>query len=480
MAYTEFYITRGSGASNENGGSAGGLNDAPLVSYDTGVSTDAPGTTITHASGWSGASVGDWVSVNDANGTATNWAISRITVISGTDLTVSPALPAAFRGEANAKARVGGAWATLEGGKALIEVIGASAWPAGVSPPCINIRIPAGVESAYAALSAQVAWNLAWTATIPLTVEAYSNAPHDIDWVGSTTRLTLTASLVTSLFDFVSNSGNVRFLNLYINNTNAGANAHGISFAATPLSTNAVKFYNCRFGSTGAKGVHTTDTSNNGYIEFWKCQASGCASHGFHVPRASKLYSCLAFSNGGAGIYAANGGSIQGCTSYSNGSYGLRMDVAAGSSTLVGGIIGNTSALNVDSGLYLDDAGTAPQNAGMNNIFGNILAFNGVAGTVYGIEGADATGYPAWMYSSNCIYGNFTAGVLQGPTDLGGNVLLDPQFVNSGSADFRLRSTSPALFRDSNNRIVGWMGSGGMLSKRRNPTVENSVLPKVV
>ena len=134
-SHTEFYVTKGTSASDVNGGGPSlAANDAP-VDTEANCSSDGAGTSVTNddADGWAGSSVDDWICFDTAG--AKDFA--RITNIAGDVLTVTPAVTI---NQAAKTVNVGGAWATIDHAASTVTT---SFVNAAGSPPRVNVKYDA-------------------------------------------------------------------------------------------------------------------------------------------------------------------------------------------------------------------------------------------------------------------------------------------------------------------------------------------------
>jgi hypothetical protein len=85
-----------------------------------------------------------------------------------------------------------------------------------------------------------------------------------------------------------------------------------------------------------------------------------------------------------------------------------------------------------------------------------IVAFGMTGGAAHSVAGSA----PVW--GCNCVFGNAGGDGLPGGTNLGTNVLADPQFCNSAGADYTLQATSPCLAVNAPGcGLIGAFDAGG-------------------
>jgi len=171
MAYTEFFVTHGAGASDANGGgpSLGAIGgaDGPVV-QNTNCSTDGAGTTVTDddSNGWAAASVDDWICFD----TAGTKEATRITNIAGDALTVSPQISASAAGKT---VNAGGAFAAPQ---RPVTILAATYVNAASDPIRVNIK----ADSAFTGAGVgEVEMNNSGTLALPITFQGYTTNPGD-------------------------------------------------------------------------------------------------------------------------------------------------------------------------------------------------------------------------------------------------------------------------------------------------------------
>ncbi len=289
MAYTEFYVTKGSSVADTNGGGPSlGTNDGP-VKTNTNCSSDVAGTTITDddAGGWAGASDNDWICFD----TAGSKDFARITNISGNDLTVTPAVTGSASGKT---VNVGGAWATVDHAT---DTVTTSFVNGSSDSPRINIKYESGV--AYAE---EVDLPNSGTAAIPITIEGYETTAGDRS---SNLSLIQPASVVgNGVFTSTSGKDFLVLCNLKV----VSVTSHREGFNGVSDYTFFHRLWIETTGGTG-HGIYNTgtycaailcyaDTSGDGfdigqYATFIACYSKDAGRYGFQVKGFSRAICCI-------------------------------------------------------------------------------------------------------------------------------------------------------------------------------------------
>lgn len=199
MAFTEFYVTHGSSASDTNGGGPRlGSNDAPV--YTTADSTVVAGalTTVVDNTGspWNGVQVDDFIAFNPSGST---YEYRRVTALApggdATKITVSANCTAA----ANRTTKVGGAFSTLVGA-------GNAVYGTSVNAAGDKARINVKADSTWTT-------NNAWVRS-GVTIQGYGTTP------GDGTRATVQPAASDSLMLFrLEYQNTIVFRHLIINYT---------------------------------------------------------------------------------------------------------------------------------------------------------------------------------------------------------------------------------------------------------------------
>jgi len=420
MAFTEFYVTKGSAVSNLNGGGPSlGTNDAP-VDVSTNCSSDGAGTAITDddAGGWPNAAVGDFICF-DAGGTPEYG--SRITDITGEVLTVTPAVTASQSGKT---VNVGGAWATIDHAASTVTTAFVNA--AGNSPR-VNIK----ATSAYAE---NVVLDNSGSNTVPLTFEGYTAA------AGDGGQCEVTGQAGADVIHAAAGKNYIRLLNIY---AHTAENGH----SAFECDIDHGHFHNCKAFATGTGGIGfdthglnnllfkclVTASTSYGFwdgdsITYIACKSIDAGSDAFHADGAALAIDCIADTPAGDGfvqetntqmrcyactVYNSAGGSgvkIQGtapsgafapftlnCVLYGNNQYGIElvsgftMPLLADYNAFDANGVGDR--LNVDAGLHdVDDpdiTGDPFTDAPGSDFSLNDTANRGAACRDAGIDGGD-------------------------------------------------------------------------------------------
>lgn len=391
MAFSEFFVTKGAGAADTNGGGPRmGANDAPIYSSTNSTVSGGTPTTIVDGSGgnWAGVQVGDWL-LWDTAGVKEH---RRVTVVAPGGDATKITVHAACTAGATKTTKVGGAWATWNGALALIRN---TAVDASGNPPCVNIQ----GGSAYTGDAATAA---AGDTTTPIFVEGYTTDPHDGGEAELDARL-------NHAYAFWS------WRNLYINRAAAGGSADAIV-----VSADKNRFENVRarasagqiaFNITGwanflvgcqALGGATGFAVGGGNNRLTGCRANAVTATGFLLSSQAAVLKSIAHGCNGAGFLTNSYAHAEQCTSYGNGGAGFEFTTGIGTEPLILACIafGNTGAglkNNTANGWCFEDY--------------NALGSN---------TGGARSGIAAWC---------------QGPHDV---TLSGDPFVNAAAGDFRI------------------------------------------
>ena len=456
MAYQEFYVTQGSLANKANGGYPNtAANDGPVVTRLVTVAADGLTITATDTANWTGAAIGDWVCVNDG----TNYGLAKMTNIVGAAATVSPALPAALRSDIGDTAKVGGAWPDLGTAEALLDVIGATNWPASTDWPRVNVKIHGGnayTTSNGGTWSASITWGTAWDTTATdknLTIEGYVASPGDTSWRTSANRAVLSCSISGSPAIHVNQTG-IRWLNIKAINSSIGASSHAWTLGSGVLTATG-GHWNCEAYAVNGSGFHTTNATTHVGARLIRCFAHDCGVNGFTVPKQAQVLGCQSYTNAGKGFSFLEGGTLLDSLGYNNTGITVEYNI---SSAANGGVIrGNTLDGNGSAeGIYL-------KNGASGN--GQLLALitidaNFITNFTTGLTANDTQNTLTTMYTRNVFYGNSTANVLASHFwDGGGNVTgINPGYTNRTTRNYTPLPNSPGILR-SGSTFLGYVGS---------------------
>lgn len=424
MAYAEFYLTQGSGASNINGGGPRlGANDGPVyTSTDCDVDSGTP-TVITDNSGsnwgYGGASeveVGDWLCW-DIAGVKEYRMVTDVTDIAIGAVTVHRSMTAGT----GKSVYVGGAFQTFQGAVANIgSNCSASNWPASTDPPRLNVKHESG--TAYSETTAVATTNFGTpTFSLPFVIEGYETTAGDQDWRTSEIRTVLDWGSAT--LHCVSPVSWVTFKNLVFSHSNTAA--------TYVLYQSDATFLNCSIIGAGAFGLVYRFL---GVMLRVDIQNIGTASGAIVVRlySAGHMFRCTVDAGGyGLGIYVEGGTLGVHDTIIKNCANGIRLS--------------NTQARCVRNTL-VDCSGDAIQissEAALDSLILNNLVVN-CGG--YGIARSGITGSYVLPHCGGNYFHGVTSGVMESElTTIQDNHLLssDP-LENRAGGDFRIKSTSDA------------------------------------
>ncbi len=307
-AYTEFYVTKGAGASDLNGGGSRlGANDAPIaVCTDATIAGGALTTIVDNTAGnWAGVQVDDFLCWD----TAGVKEIRRVSALApGGDATKITIASAATAG-ANKDVHIGGAWATVDFGASAIVWTSAAWHNAASAPPCLNVKYSATAYNEY------VVVDNAGDNDSPARIEGYETAAHD----GCPT-------------------GNLPNID--------GTGCTGDAVVYCALTTYDIQYLYC---TTNVNGDHGISCGNSGIVSHCKVAVTGTASDGIITGSWSTVVDCLVADSGRDGIAANTGSVVFDCVSLSAGRYGFNVH----SGVTCVGCISHDSA---DDGFRLDAA----------------------------------------------------------------------------------------------------------------------------
>jgi hypothetical protein len=187
VAYTEFFVTQGTGRSAENGGGPRlGSNDGPIFTSSSATGGIAPNDDqITVPGGWPGTIVGDWVTFKWGGTNYHTAIITKFNAALGNVAFISPKLPAGAQGQLGS-VRVGGAWDNLQNAFARLATPVASApisiWSTSSHTqrtiPRINVKYDAAAYTISAGLG-PAQWGT-WPAGYGFRIEGYEKVPGDL------------------------------------------------------------------------------------------------------------------------------------------------------------------------------------------------------------------------------------------------------------------------------------------------------------
>jgi len=287
MPYTEFYVTKGTGASNLFGGGPRlRENDVPVYFLPAGAggATVAEGseTQITDLSGadWAGCLIDDWLCW-DFEGVK---ELRRITIIDGAVATVHAACTVGVQ----KPVAVGGAWKTVDFAASTITT-------AFVNTPGYAPRV--NVKYNAAAYAEVVVVDNAGTGAIPITFEGYETTAGDGCPNGNLPIINSTDIVCVATFG-VSNKNYIHVSNLDLRTTTDGDT--GLQFNTSHYG----RVFNVKAEATGANGYGITLSSS--FVIAVNCQAIGAAVDGFYVTNSS-VFNCRATGCGRYGFYLHQG-----------------------------------------------------------------------------------------------------------------------------------------------------------------------------
>lgn len=418
--FTEFYVTKGANASDNNGGGPSlGAQDGPVfTSLNTSSSSD--GLTLTGAAGWVGASVGDFVCFDPTG----NCDYCRITNISGNDLTVTPAVTPNLTIKV---ANVGGAWATIDHAMSTMGSGGVANWvnAAGDMPRC-NIKYSATSYAESAIL------DNSGTHEYHLIFSGYYSTPGDDAMNGSTftpPHMDAGASGATNGVLEAASKNWFVFENISVESTQSSID--GVYVNSTLVSLRRIKI-NCHGANTNQRGINTYGSVS--IEDCWIVEATDTGIYAYYGPGG--VSGCRIDKTYNYGIY----------TSYNYGAVAHNLIADVGTSGVYyyrgnGQVCNNTiyycgqRRAVWGSGIVVVDPTTYVQGAIYNNI---IVDSNG-----YGIELYASQGQYLQRVHHNAFYSNDSGETDDQVPYASDNVTLtaDP-FTNAAGGDFTLNSTA--------------------------------------
>lgn len=435
-AYTEFYVTQHADANTSNGGSGVGASKTGTVqAYLAGSGTGPYVLTLVGGGVWStyGVSVGDWGLWDCTNETITSrqsFVVTELTSTTEISVMFGVATPTA----GPKSLRVGGAWPSLSSASTVLNQWGSTTWiargPGVVAPPRVNIHYAGGTP--YTTLM-QWATN-GWAAHCPCFIEAYETNAGDLPWWTTDKRAVIETSADYGVqFTAVS----YYFLR----------NLHFVmgTGTVTGVGTGTVIYaFNCVVSSAsiGTQTGFSTGTSSC----FVRCFAMN-QSIGFTVT-SSFLRQCTAYACA-TGIRLGGYSSILDSAAIQNTTFGVEIFGTINTSVLCSNVLlhGNLVGLLHSGALQAVRA---------------TLLNSSITSNTAGVSGTGAATQGIFYYGGNNFYGNtgdFNLMDSDRRVDLGGNIAVDPGYVNAATGDFRLTRTSGQKGTAIPNSLLVWNGS---------------------
>lgn len=429
MAFTEFYLTQGSAASDINGGGPNlGANDGPIYST-TDVDCEAGDPTFLvdqSGSDWSGVQVGDWLCYDTASAKEFRRVVDLFDIPNG----IIQVHRACSTGTGR-YVRVGGAFATFRGAIANVgQNVTADYWPSGIATPRLNVKYESG--TAYAETVAVVTADFGTpTELLPFVIEGYETTAGDLDWVTTTTRTLIdwgTSGVTPFKFPLWATCVNV-YLTQSLSSTSNLVDASEGTFVNCHLSRQGIGRVLYNFSGVARRCLLSNTTSAN--YELVSMASKGIIDSCVLIGEGSGTAAAIKISN--ANCLVANSIIMLA---------GNGISLSAGSTGYNASIKGNIIVGMANHGLQVLSNGLAAR----FDITDNIVANNGGWGIDNGVSGTPT------MYMQNCrgnffyanTSGNYPATIipLWSNTDLGAN---DP-FENYAAdpKDLRIKTTSAA------------------------------------
>ncbi len=289
MAYSEFFVTKGAGASDLNGGGPRlGANDAPIaVCTDATIAGGALTTIVDNTAGnWAGVAVDDFLCWD----TAGVKEMRRVSALApGGDATKITIASAATAG-ANKDVHIGGAWTTVD---FMMSTVTKDTVNAALVSPRGNIKYSATAYSEQATVD-----NAGAYPGYLITYEGFETTPGDDCPNGNLPLISSSATGITGGIVCAKNA--IVIKNLRVEMTGAGI--HAINAASA-----YARFQNLRLKATGAAANGFVNNGQSFQAE--NVYVEDSAQDGFSLAGGT-LIACRSSSAGRYGFYSAGGGNI--------------------------------------------------------------------------------------------------------------------------------------------------------------------------
>lgn len=399
-AYTEFYCNPSTG-SNLNGGSGTGSPTATDAGATYERDSGAGGLDrITASTGtpFSSVSVGEFVGVKSAGGSAPADFVCRVTAVNsgGASIDVNDAASGGTRpsNSASVDVKVGGAWQGPNGSVDFpLDFATGAMTNASGDHPRINLKNNASYSISSAITTATAG---------PMLVEGYSTTPGDGEQAvidGSTNAI-----ILLNAASNYWNWANLSFQSSASSGTNVGVLVSGIHnvFRRTKV--------------TGARGSGFSSSSSPATIVLWECEVSGCntsnnANHGGVTGSFDSNSTFFAYRSY---IHDNNGDGYKGSRTTGFISVDSIVESNTGSGISTNGVHGSL-LVAINSDLYNNgESGLDGQSSAVVDGIGHTLAANSnlVKNAGHGAIG-DALGY---SILENCGFGAGTQANTSGAT----------------------------------------------------------------
>ena len=433
MAFTEFYVTHGSAASDLNGGGVSlGADDGPIITNSNCSMTEfAAGATYDienlDNTGWGSAAVEDFL-VFDTDGYQDILRIDTLSQGGDSDVirctSIAPTTPGGS-GLSGQPVRVGGAWATIQHAMDTIDNINYDFHNSSGDLTRINIKNDADYDQTVASTG------LTATGGSRIVFSGYSSTP------GDSGRATINPSGTGDVPLTITISGDQRYTNFHnlILRRNSGDTAVAIQEQAD--NTASRTYINCDFIQSGTN-LSVIGGGMRGSHAFVDCYFD--VSAGSHASRrimdnvsGSQYLGCTFVGGEHAtqGTLARIGSTFVNC---------VIRDCASGmyATNNVSNRVINCTFHNITGhAIYATDPG-APYNVIHNCIFTNC----GSVGDV------DLAGDSKFLLT-NCLFGTGDRANTERFPDAGsastGDIDADPLYENIGYSDLRLSECSPGI-----------------------------------
>ena len=412
-AYT-WYVTKGSSASDTNGGSMETGNsqvytdDGPAVTK-TNCSSDVGGTSVTNvaANGWGTAAANDWICFDIAG----SKDYARITNVATHVLTVTPAVTGS---QSSKTVNVGGAF----------EKIGQAA---DVMAAGDHIYIKAGTYTdQHGATGAILSSTTIGTHDARITIEGYFETTGDggLDGNGDHAVILDGEGTLKCVYSPINLTFNIIYRNLHCMRSTGSGFDHAAG--------DDLRFENCRADNNDTYGI----AADRRLIAIG-CTIEDNANFGIYCSFQATILGCSVKAGGAYAAVNCSNGTIAFCTIIANTAETLKLRTIGTDPTLVLNctIDGNTN----QEGITL-------------NPYGSIAHIVTIANTIIydcstGIVSTAAIRDGLSLSRNNLFYSN----TLDYNTDYwfageGDVTIKDPLFVNAASNDYALRLGSPAEF----------------------------------